>query len=90
MRSPPLACLNYARGLLTFDYSIALHSAYTYPGAQVYPSCIQVTVTGSGTKTPDASYKVAFPGAYTASTPGIVYDVVTSESPSRFALWNIL
>jgi len=59
---------------------IALHAAYTYPGAQVYPDCIQVTVTGSGTKTPASPYLVAFPGAYTASTPGIVYDVYTNTS----------
>ncbi|KAJ7151977.1 glycoside hydrolase family 61 protein [Mycena filopes] len=49
---------------------IALHSAYVYPGAQVYPSCIQVQVTGSGTAVPPASALVAFPGAYTATTPG--------------------
>ncbi|PVF94305.1 glycoside hydrolase [Serendipita vermifera] len=55
---------------------IALHSAWAYPGAQVYPSCSQVQVTGSGTRSP-TSY-VSFPGAYTASTPGIVYDVYTN------------
>ncbi|KAJ7637395.1 glycoside hydrolase family 61 protein [Mycena polygramma] len=59
---------------------IALHVAYTYPGAQVYPSCIQVQVTGSGTSSPPASSLVAFPGAYTATTPGIVYDVYTNTS----------
>ncbi|KAB5590486.1 Polysaccharide monooxygenase [Ceratobasidium theobromae] len=53
---------------------IALHSAYAYPGAQFYPSCIQVEVTGSGTET-GPSELVAFPGAYTSSTPGIVFDV---------------
>ncbi|KAF9018447.1 glycoside hydrolase family 61 protein [Hymenopellis radicata] len=57
---------------------IALHSAYTYPGAQFYPSCIQVEVTGSGSALPTSF--VSFPGAYTASTPGIVYDVYTSTS----------
>jgi len=51
---------------------IALHAAYSYPGAQVYPSCIQINVTGSGTKSPTSF--VSFPGAYTASTPGIVFD----------------
>ncbi|KAF9461352.1 glycoside hydrolase family 61 protein F [Collybia nuda] len=55
---------------------IALHAAYTYPGAQVYPSCIQVQVTGSGTSLPTSF--VSFPGAYTASTPGIVYDAYTN------------
>ncbi|KAJ6564991.1 glycoside hydrolase family 61 protein [Mycena vulgaris] len=48
---------------------IALHSAYTYPGAQVYPSCIQVQVTGSGTAVPPASALVAFPGKSLHSTP---------------------
>jgi hypothetical protein len=57
---------------------IALHSAYSYPGAQVYPTCIQVVVSGSGTKTP--SSLVSFPGAYTADTPGIVYDIYTNTS----------
>ncbi|CAE6535125.1 unnamed protein product [Rhizoctonia solani] len=52
---------------------IALHAAYAYPGAQFYPSCIQVEVTGSGTET-GPSELVAFPGTYTASTPGIVFD----------------
>ncbi|KAG8926766.1 Esterase/lipase/thioesterase [Tulasnella sp. 418] len=53
---------------------IALHAAYAYPGAQVYPSCIQLQVTGSGTKTGPSSGLVSFPGAYTANTPGIVWD----------------
>ncbi|KAL9106888.1 MAG: hypothetical protein Q9227_008136 [Pyrenula ochraceoflavens] len=53
----------------------ALHAAYTYPGAQIYPSCYQVTVTGSGTKTPSSSQLVAFPGAYTPTTPGVVFDI---------------
>ncbi|KAI5834882.1 glycoside hydrolase family 61 protein [Schizophyllum commune Tattone D] len=51
---------------------IALHSAWEYPGAQVYPSCIQVEVTGSGSALPTSF--VSFPGAYTADTPGIVFD----------------
>ncbi|EIN05067.1 glycoside hydrolase [Punctularia strigosozonata HHB-11173 SS5] len=59
---------------------IALHAAYVYPGAQVYPSCIQLQVTGSGTSFPTSDYLVAFPGAYTAATPGIVYDAYTNTS----------
>ncbi|EJC98256.1 glycoside hydrolase [Fomitiporia mediterranea MF3/22] len=54
---------------------IALHGAFAYPGAQFYPSCIQFEVTGSGTASPSSSYLVAFPGAYTPETPGIVFDV---------------
>ncbi|CAE7197463.1 unnamed protein product [Rhizoctonia solani] len=52
---------------------IALHAAWAYPGVQVYPSCLQINLTGSGSSTGPSS-KVSFPGAYTASTPGIVYD----------------
>jgi len=58
---------------------LALHSAWQYPGVQVYPACIQVQVTGSGTSTGPSS-RVSFPGAYTASTPGIVFDVYKSFS----------
>ncbi|KIJ31458.1 lytic polysaccharide monooxygenase [Sphaerobolus stellatus SS14] len=57
---------------------IALHSASTYPGAQFYPSCIQVQVTGSGTALPTSF--VSFPGAYTPTTPGIVFDVYTNTN----------
>ncbi|KAI3603928.1 glycoside hydrolase family 61 protein [Moniliophthora roreri] len=55
---------------------LALHAAYTYPGVQVYPVCIQVQVTGSGTALPTSF--VSFPGAYTKDTPGIIYDVYTN------------
>ena len=51
---------------------IALHSAYAYPGAQFYPGCHQLKVTGSGTKNPAGL--VAFPGAYKGSDAGITYD----------------
>ncbi|KAF4593596.1 Esterase/lipase/thioesterase [Pleurotus pulmonarius] len=53
-----------------------MNLAWSYPGAQVYPSCSQVQVTGSGTGFPTSF--VPFPGAYTGSTPGIVYDVYTN------------
>ncbi|TDZ71709.1 Polysaccharide monooxygenase Cel61a [Colletotrichum trifolii] len=51
---------------------IALHAAYSYPGAQFYPGCHQLQVTGSGTKT--ATSLVAIPGAYKATDPGVTYD----------------
>ncbi|PPQ99263.1 hypothetical protein CVT24_009308 [Panaeolus cyanescens] len=57
---------------------IALHSAYNYPGAQVYPSCIQVQVTGSGNAFPTSF--VSFPGAYNANTPGIKFDVYSNPN----------
>lgn len=51
---------------------IALHAAYSYPGAQFYPGCHQLQVTGGGSTTP--SGLVAFPGAYQGTDPGITYD----------------
>ncbi|KAK3324402.1 glycoside hydrolase [Cercophora scortea] len=52
---------------------IALHAAYAYPGAQFYPGCHQLNVTGSGTSTGPSSL-VAFPGAYKGTDAGITYD----------------
>ncbi|KAK4144473.1 glycoside hydrolase [Dichotomopilus funicola] len=51
---------------------IALHSAYEYPGAQFYPGCHQLEVTGGGSTVP--SSLVSFPGAYKGSDAGITYD----------------
>jgi hypothetical protein len=68
--------------------SIALQEAYTYPGVEIYPSCIQVKVTGIGSKAPTPSYLVSFPGAYTASTPGIVYDVYSNRERCFCTLHN--
>jgi hypothetical protein len=58
---------------------IALHSAYSYPGAQFYPSCHQIQVTGSGTSTGPTT-KVAFPGAYAGSDPGITYNAYLAST----------
>ncbi|KZT24340.1 lytic polysaccharide monooxygenase [Neolentinus lepideus HHB14362 ss-1] len=55
---------------------IALHLATSMGGAEFYPSCTQVRVTGNGNGTPNQT--VSFPGAYSDSDPGIydpnVYD----------------
>ncbi|KAG9081850.1 hypothetical protein FRC07_014398, partial [Ceratobasidium sp. 392] len=62
---------------------IALHEAdVSYQsnparGAQHYMSCVQIAVTSSGSVLPSG---VAFPGAYTYSTPGIVYNVYTGSA----------
>lgn len=63
---------------------VALHSAYGYPGVQVYPSCIQVEVTGSGNAFPTSF--VSFPGAYTPTTPGIVYDIYSTSSSHPYPI----
>jgi hypothetical protein len=52
---------------------IALHSAYNEGGAQFYPGCHQLNVSGEGTKVP--SELVSFPGAYDSKDPGIVFSI---------------
>ncbi|KAJ1300462.1 hypothetical protein OPQ81_005277 [Rhizoctonia solani] len=70
---------------------IALHAAGSYPGAQFYPACHQFEITGSGNALPDDADLVAFPGAYTPQTPGIVYNpyagLTTYPLPGP-AVWN--
>ncbi|KAH8907676.1 hypothetical protein BR93DRAFT_895234 [Coniochaeta sp. PMI_546] len=51
---------------------IALHTAGSSGGAQLYMSCYQLTVSGTGTATPAT---VKFPGAYKASDPGILVNI---------------
>ncbi|KAM7211982.1 family 61 putative glycoside hydrolase [Rhypophila decipiens] len=52
---------------------IALHNAYSYPGAQFYMECAQIRVTGSGSTT--GSDTVSFPGAYQSNHPGITVSI---------------
>ena len=51
---------------------IALHVASGMGGAQLYMSCYQITVTGGGNASPAL---VRFPGAYSASDPGILVNI---------------
>ncbi|KAL6154764.1 hypothetical protein ACJQWK_01139 [Exserohilum turcicum] len=55
---------------------IAVHQANN---PQFYPECAQFTVTGSGTASPPSSVLVSFPGAYSASDPGIDFNI---DSPA--------
>jgi cellulase len=66
---------------------IALHegdvSYVTNPrrGAQFYPDCVQIEVTGEGSvELP--SEGVDFPGAYSYEDPGVVHNVRPLPSPS--------
>jgi hypothetical protein len=52
---------------------IGLHVAQSAGGAQFYISCAQLQVTGGGSTEPPN--KVAFPGAYSASDPGIQINI---------------
>ncbi|KAK7191927.1 fungal cellulose binding domain-containing protein [Paraphaeosphaeria sporulosa] len=69
--------------------SIALHQAQSVGGAQIYLSCAQVEVTNGGTGTPGPL--VAFPGAYSANDPGLLwsyYPVATSYKAPGPAVWT--
>jgi cellulase len=56
---------------------LALHSAGTEGGAQFYPMCANLVVSGSGSASPEG---VSFPGAYSASDPGILVDIYNGIS----------
>ncbi|KAI9058946.1 lytic polysaccharide monooxygenase [Trametes sanguinea] len=51
---------------------LALHTAMSLGGAEFYPSCTQLKVSGSETGKPDQT--VSFPGAYHDTDPGILID----------------
>ncbi|KAG9035048.1 hypothetical protein FRB95_012196 [Tulasnella sp. JGI-2019a] len=48
---------------------LGLHVASTLNGAQFYPNCLQITVTGGGSANPTG---IAFPGAYQPTDPSIL------------------
>jgi hypothetical protein len=56
---------------------IALQNGVSEGGAEFYASCSQLSVGGSGSGAPSASELVKFPGAYSATDPGILVDVGT-------------
>ena len=58
---------------------IALHAAMSADGAQAYPQCINLQITGSGTLQPSGVPAV---GMYSATDPGILYDIYQSPLPS--------
>ncbi|KAF8874350.1 glycoside hydrolase [Infundibulicybe gibba] len=67
---------------------IALHVAQSYPGAQFYIGCAQVKITGGGSANPP---KVALPGAYKASDPGITVNIYNNLQSYTFpgpAVWS--
>jgi lytic cellulose monooxygenase (C1-hydroxylating) len=51
---------------------LALHSAGQTNGAQAYPQCINIEVTGSGSSVPSGSPATSF---YTASDPSILFNL---------------
>lgn len=67
---------------------IALHGAGSANGAQNYPQCFNVKVTGSGTANPTG---VAGTSLYTATHPGILFNpyvTITNYPMPGPALWT--
>ncbi|KAK4156345.1 glycoside hydrolase [Chaetomidium leptoderma] len=69
---PIPSCIRSGYYLLRAEH-IAIHSAGSSGGAQFYVSCAQIGVTGGGST--DPPNKVSFPGAYSASDPGILINI---------------
>ncbi|KII94695.1 glycoside hydrolase family 61 protein [Plicaturopsis crispa FD-325 SS-3] len=60
---------------------IALHVAETYPGAQFYIGCAQVSISGGGSASPPT---VALPGAYHSTDPGITINIYNNLQSYTF------
>ncbi|KAH8652046.1 glycoside hydrolase family 61 protein [Xylariales sp. PMI_506] len=73
------ACLPKGYYLVRHEI-IALHAAYSYPGAQFYPGCHQLNLTSSGSTSVPSSSLVAFPGAYAGTDPGITYNAYVAQT----------
>ncbi|KEZ46562.1 hypothetical protein SAPIO_CDS0358 [Scedosporium apiospermum] len=67
-------CIPDGDYLLRIEH-IALHSASAVGGAQFYLSCAQIRVTGGGNTLPGSSSMTSFPGAYTATDPGVMLNI---------------
>ncbi|TEB32810.1 glycoside hydrolase [Coprinellus micaceus] len=61
--------------------NLALHGASQPAGAQFYPVCIQITVTGGGSYVPAGNLN--FPGAYKATDPGILFNPYQGDAANR-------
>ncbi|PNS16045.1 hypothetical protein CAC42_4446 [Sphaceloma murrayae] len=55
---------------------IGLHEADRANGAQLYPECAQISITGGGTASPET---VSFPGAYTNNGVGLSYNLYSGQ-----------
>jgi len=56
---------------------LALQNGINVGGAEFYPNCIQMTVTGGSSSPTSPNPTVSFPGAYSPTDPGIKVDVYT-------------
>uniref|UniRef100_A0A0W0FFN1 lytic cellulose monooxygenase (C4-dehydrogenating) n=1 Tax=Moniliophthora roreri TaxID=221103 RepID=A0A0W0FFN1_MONRR len=69
----------YTRKLLRHE-NLALHGASNLGGAQFYPVCVQLTVTGGGSLNPSG---LSFPGTYKATDPGILFNPYQGEAANQ-------
>ncbi|KAF8916907.1 glycoside hydrolase [Mucidula mucida] len=60
--------------------NLALHGATNVGGAQFYPVCVQLDVTGGGSLTPSG---LSFPGTYSAEDPGIHFNVYQGDAANE-------
>ncbi|KAF9531120.1 endoglucanase-4 [Crepidotus variabilis] len=60
--------------------NLALHGASNLGGAQFYPVCIQLTITGGGSLKPSG---LSFPGTYVATDPGIHFNPYMGEAANQ-------
>ncbi|KAF7292603.1 hypothetical protein MIND_01158200 [Mycena indigotica] len=63
---------------------IALHTAQSQGGAEFYPGCVQLSVTGAGKGVPSDSETVKLPGAYKPTDAGILIDVYNMKGAYKF------
>ncbi|KAF9053836.1 hypothetical protein BDZ89DRAFT_1098297 [Hymenopellis radicata] len=63
---------------------IALHLAQSDGGAEFYPSCTQLEVSGSQTGTAKSSEEVQFPGGYSDTDAGILVDAYSSKGTTGY------
>ncbi|KAJ3056541.1 hypothetical protein HK097_006174 [Rhizophlyctis rosea] len=61
---------------------LGLHVAQSAGGAQFYIRCFDAIVTGGGGQTP--SPQVSFPGAYSTTTPGVVWNMYGNNGNSAY------
>lgn len=92
LSSPPsldISPTNITTGHYIFRHEIiALHGATTANGAQNYPFCVNIDVTGSGTASPAGVAATSF---YKATDPGILFNPYVTLSNYTIpgpALWT--
>ena len=59
---------------------LALHAGSSLNGAQFYPVCVQLTVTGGGSLAPSG---LSFPGTYKQNDPSILFNVYQGDAVNQ-------